>query len=283
MPGNRWKGGADGWETDIALCVSRLRQSLDRLPISTGKQLDQIYRDVSFASCRFQLGAYEWWQGNEGLARELWAASAAATEALLERWLPTESEEFYTYYAEPAQRGAMAASMAGQSELARKLFSRAELLATGLLAEDSTAPVNPLDALDHPNAQRPYIRVYCLLRLGRLSGFNGYVYTVPLEKARNATPVWRSLGIPQALDTAHFCFELWRHKRSGLDSLKKKRFEPLLRALAACLSPGAGDPERLAARKALQAYHDAIHDLHLFFEMYPRVVDLQVAYPHLFG
>jgi hypothetical protein len=37
------------------------------------------------------------------------------------------------------------------------------------------------------------------------------------------------------------------------------------------------------ARKALRAYQDAIHDLYYFAELYPRVLDLQVAYPHIFG
>jgi hypothetical protein len=283
MPGKRWKGGVKGWEVEMADCIQHLRESLVRAPSPTAKRADLILRDGAFVSTRLHLGLFEWWLGNETVARELFAEAATGTEALLARWLPQCEEDYYTAYVDPAQMGAMAASLAGNQSLAQKLFAQTELLATALLSSDETAPGNYYRALDYMSGSKPYIRAWCLIRLGRFSGFHGYRYTVPLAQARKAAPVWQRMDIHQLLDTANFCYELWRPKRGGEDYLKQKKFEPLLRALVACLSPGAGEPERLAARKALQSYQDSIHDMYYFYEIYPRVLDMRAAWPHLFG
>jgi hypothetical protein len=283
MPGKRWKGGVTGWEKDMVHGVDRLKKSLAEL-------LDPEYRvakpaiyDQALAEVRFNLAVLEWWSGNEMTARKLFAEAASDTAMLLERWLPQRTPDHYTSYVAPAQLGAMAASISGQPQLAHKLFAQTELLATGLLSSDDAAPLDHLDALDYANTVRPFVRAYCLIRLGKLSGFHSFIYTVPLERARKATPVWMRTDIHQALDTANLCYELWRSARGGEDYLKKKKFEFLLRALVACLSPGAGEQERLAARQALQAYQDSIHDLYYFFGIYPRVLDLRAAYPSIFG
>jgi hypothetical protein len=284
MPGKRWKDGAEGWERDMAMSVGRLRESLTttKPPSPTDKEVNLISRDIGFAETRYHLGLFEWWAGQEAMARELLAVAATTIEALLERWLPTRPLDHYTSYALEAHMGAMAASIVGLQPLARKLFAQAELLATGLLTEDTTPPLSYLDALDHASVIRPYTRLYSLIRLGRLSGFHAFIYTVPLEQARKATPVWKRTTVLEALDTADLCHELWRRERR-MDYTKQKKLSALLRALVACLSPGAGEPERLAARKALQAYQDSIHDLFHFQEIYPRVLDLRAAWPHLFG
>jgi hypothetical protein len=283
MPGKRWKDGVSGWESDAACSTERLRKSLRELLDPNYTVSNPILYEGAVIEVRFNLALFEWWQGNESVARKLFAEAATATAKHLDRWLPTRTESQYTNYAQSTQLGAMAASLSGQPQLAHQLFAQAELLATGLLSSDASPPASYLEALDCANVQRPYIRAYCLLRLGRLSGFHSFLYSVPLAQARKATPLWQSTDIPHLLDTANLCFELWRSQRCGLDSLKKKKFEPLLRALAACLAPNAGEPERLAARMALQSYQEGITDLHFFLEMYPRVLDLRAAYPHIFS
>ena len=283
MPGKRWKDGVAGWEKDMALIYSRLQEGLNDPPIVSGKEINIILSDMSYSSNRFHLALFEWWLGNEAAARELFSMAATHTEKVLQRWLPTRPPSHYSSYAEFAQHGAMAASIVGMQPLAHKLFAQAELLATGLLSDDSTPPDNYLNAVDHIGNVRPYTRIYNLLRLGRLSGFHAFIYTVPLEQARRAAPVWKLTDVHEALEAANFCWELWRRERRGLDWLKQKKFEPLLRALIACLSPGAGEAEHATARRALQAYQDSIHDLHYFKIIYPFVLDLRAAWPHIFA
>ena len=282
MPGKRWRGGVTGWMEDMSRSLRNLREALVDSPESLTERRDLILSDCSFASTRFRLGLYETWLDNRQEARILFAEAARATKALLAYWLPTVIDT-HTNYTRPAEIGAMAASLAGDTQLARELYSQAELLATDLVANDATAPYNYFTALDHITGSRPFIRAWCLIRLGRFSGFNGYHFTVPLERARKAAPVWGPSDIHQLLHTARLCFDLWRPQRGGDDYLKLKKFEPLLHSLVACLSPSAGERERLAARKALQSYQDSIHDLYYFYEIYPRVLDLQAAYPHIFG
>ncbi len=283
LPGKRWKGGADGWEKDMNNYIENLKESHARLTDPNNPTERPAMRDRALAGNRFDLGVFEAWRKNEAAARELFAEAAERADALLKRWLPVVPEDHYTTYVDAAQFGAMAASLSGQPQLAHQLFAQAELLATGLRSSDAAPPASYLEALDFANVQRPYIRAYCLLRLGRLSGFHSFIYSVPLEQAREATPLWLSTDLPHLLDTANLCFELWRSQRRGLDSLKQKKLEPLLRALSASLSPNAGQPEHLAARQALLSYQEAITDLHFFLEMYPRVLDLRSAYPHLFA
>jgi hypothetical protein len=280
MIGKRWKGGVEGFERDMARGLESSRRSLAELLEPGVEIVNPILYEGALSSSRFILGLKEWWFGNEATARELFSEAAKAAEAFLARRRSRSSPGADS--AELAQHGAIAASLSGQPELARELFAQAELLATACVTNDATPPDSYLEALDHPSAIRPYIRAYCLIRLGRLSGVNAFIYTVQLEQAREATPIWKSADIHELLDTAHLCHEMWRAERRE-DYVKEKKLAPLLRALVACLSPGAGEPERLAARKALQAYQDAIHDLYYFNEIYPRVLDLRAAYPHIFG
>ena len=271
----------EGWEKEMTNYMGVLGRSY--LEMKNTKAKDPNIDARALATNRFHLGLFEWWQGKEDTARELFAEAAATTLSLVERLLPDLPLDHATSYAEPAELGAMAAALAGQEQVAKKLFAHAELFATGLVTNDESTPESALDALDKPNAILPYIRSYSLIRLGRLSGFKAFIHTVPLADAREATPVWTRTDIHHALDTANVCFELWRSRRGGLDPLKKKKFEPLLRALVACLAPSAREPERLAARKALHAYQNAIRDLANFMNIYPRVLDLQAAYPHILG
>ncbi len=280
MPGKRWSGGVGRWESDKALMIGRLKESYPE-PMNAGS-VSPYVRAGAHAETRFKLGLWEWWDGNEATARELFAEAAATTRDLLDMMLPRVTLERATNCTQITELGALAASLSGQEQLARQLFSQAELFATGLVTGEEAEPWLYEDALDKPDVVRPYTRIYSLIRLGRLSGFKAYVYTVPLEQARKATPVWTTTDIHQALDTANLCFELWRKAgRGGMDYLKKKKFEPLLRSLVACLAPSAGEKERLAARQSLAAYQDAIHDLYYFSTIYPRVLDLQAAFPHL--
>ncbi|HSP78429.1 MAG TPA: hypothetical protein VLQ93_07865 [Myxococcaceae bacterium] len=242
------------------------------------------FRDSAHAETRFKLGLWEWWEGNEATALELFSEAATTIRDYVDLCLPEITLERATDFTGITEMGALAASLSGQEQLARQLFAQAELFATGLITGEEPEPWLYEFALDKPDVVRPYTRAYSLIRLGRLSGFKAYVYTVPLEQARKATPVWTTTDIHQALDTANLCFELWRKAgRGGMDYLKKKKFEPLLRSLLACLSPSAGEPERLVARQALGAYQDAIHDLYYFSVIYPRVLDLRAAFPHIFA
>jgi hypothetical protein len=282
MPGRWWAEGVKGWEKSMASYIALLEKSLAEELTNTESDRPSL-RAMVGAEDRLYRGLFYWWQEQEDAARQLFAESAALTETLVERWPPAVAAGNATNYARPVELGAMAASLAGQEQVARKLFSHAELFATGLVGDDGSIPADPFRALNKANVIRPYTRAYSLIRLGRLSGFKSFIYTVPLAQARKATPVWKSTDLHELLDTANLCFELWRSERGGLDSLKKKKFEPLLRALVACLSPSAGEPERAAARKALKEYEQGMHDMHYFLQIYPRVLDLRAAYPQLFG
>jgi hypothetical protein len=116
--------------------------------------------------------------------------------------LPELTLERVTNFTGITEMGALAASLSGQEQLARQLFAQAELFATGLITGEEPEPWLYENALDKPNAARPYTRAYSLIRLGRLSGFKAYVYTVPLEQARKATPVWTTTDIHQEVAPA---------------------------------------------------------------------------------
>src|SRR5688572_25346752 len=83
MPGKRWSGGFERWERDKAMVIGRLKESSSRM--MTPEVKNPYLHARAYASNRFHMGLWEWWEGNEATARELFAEAAATIDACMEQ------------------------------------------------------------------------------------------------------------------------------------------------------------------------------------------------------
>jgi hypothetical protein len=275
VPG-KYKGGAAQWEAHLAADMQRERRTLEEL-MAPG-MADSPMRAGAIMETHFQLGLFCHWLGAPE-ATEHFRKAALGALVSVERALPALTSGRAPDLTLPARDGAIAAALAGDHALAETLFGHTVRLAAGLVpgAEqpgELTAGLDPMGAF-------PLARAYSMIRLGQFAGFGAVLYPVPLPEARKARPVWApEADIGAQLDAAEICWELGKGSR-GKDWAAEKWLFPMLRALVASLASG-GEAERSAANKALATYYGKITGRADFRSIYPLVLDLQAAYPHIF-
>ena len=266
-----YKGGRKKWVADLAQSIQVNQQSLANLT-KPGRP-DTPMRTEALVECWFSLGLYHHWQGEQELARTEWAQAASLSQAYIERDLPTLTSEDTSSYARLTRKTALAAALSGQEPLARTFFSYTERFSTGLVTGHEERPVDPGAVLDSMGLH-PISRVYSLIRLGRLSGFHGFIF----PEAHSDEAIWTQTDIHGLIETAEHC--LATGCREGYKVFASEtRLIPLLRALVAVLE-GQGAAEE--ARKALVAYERSIRDMSDFRHIYPVVLDLKAAFPSVF-
>jgi len=266
-----YKGGRKQWVADVAQVMQVKQQSLANL--TRPGRPDTHTRTEGLVECWFSLGLYNHWQGEEEVARANWTQAASLAQARVERDLPDLTWKRAPNYAWLARTTALAAALSDQEQLAQAFFSYTERFSTGLVTGHEERPVNPGAVLDSMGLH-PISRVYSLIRLGRLSGFHGFIF----PEANSDEAIWTQTDIHGLIETAEHC--LATGCREGYKVFASEtRLIPLLRALVAVLE-GQGAAEE--ARKALVAYERSIRDMSDFRHIYPVVLDLKAAFPSVF-
>ncbi len=266
-----YKGGRKQWVVDVAQVMQVKQQSLTKL--TRPGRPDTHMRTEGLVECWFSLGLYHHWQEEEEVARTEWTQAASLAQARVERDLPALTSERAPNYAWLARTAALAAALSGQEPLARTLFSYTERFSTGLVTGHEERPADPGAVLDFTGVLALY-RIYSLIRLGRMSGFQGLIFS----DANSEEAVWVRTDLHGLLETAERCLAIGR--RDGRQVFASEtRLIPLLRALVAVLE-GKGTAEE--ARKALVTYERRIRDMADFYYIYPVVLDLKAAFPTVF-
>jgi len=266
-----YKGGRKQWVADLAQVIQVAQQSLANL--NKPDRPDTPMRTEGLVESWFSLGLYHHWQGEEEVARTEWAQAVSLSQAYIERALPTLTSKRASNYDRLTRKAALAAALSGQESLARTFFSYTERFSTGLVTGHEERPVDPGAVLDSMGLH-PISRVYSLIRLGRLSGFHGFIF----PEAHSDEAIWTQTDIHGLLATAEHCLATGR--REGYKVFASEtRLIPLLRALAAVLR-GRGAAEE--ARKALVTCERSIRDMSDFRRLYPVTLDLKAAFPTVF-
>jgi hypothetical protein len=229
----------------------------------------------------FDLGLCRWWEGEEENARVDFAQAASLAADLITRKLPVMNGNLTPEYAGHARNGAIAAALSRRPELAHALFEHAARFASGLVTGEEVEPAVPGEVLS-PYTNCPLIQAYSLIRLGRFSGFYALLYPVPFPEARHAKPIWKQTNIHALLEAADISRLVGRAQRIP-DDHHKKIVHPLLKALAACLDGMDVEENREVARRALKRCYDNIRDMADFRDLYPLALDLEIAFPQVFG
>jgi hypothetical protein len=268
-----YQGGRKKWVADLEKSIQVQKEYLATLrETELGRPSTPTRTEAIFGSW-FALGIFNHWQEEVEMAQSYWAQATSLAEAYVERDLPALTSERAPNYARLARNAALAAALSGQEPLARTFFSYTERFSTGLVTGHEERPVDPGAVLDSMGLH-PISRVYSLIRLGRLSGFHGFIF----PEAHSDEAIWTQTDIHGLLATAEHCLATGR--REGYKVFASEtRLIPLLRALVAVLE---GQEAAEEARKALVAYERSIRDMSDFRHIYPVVLDLKAAFPTVF-
>lgn len=168
------------------------------------------------------------------------------------------------------------APSAGDASLAGQLFTWAADLAGALIPGRPGERADGYFVLDEL-AKHPLVRAYSLLRMGVWESIEAL-----LPSGDGAgEPAWHpSADIFAVLNSARACLKATQTRRLGIFYTERGQV-PVLEELARNLAGRGSTPE--AARKELLRYWERIQHLGDFLGIYPLILDLQAAYPHLFG
>lgn len=231
---------------------------------------------AAIQDCHFQLGMCYWWTEQYEPAHRHWQTSLEFGRQSLEAYLrqgrarPEEVSGTVLLAAETAH-------FLGQMEQAAQLLEHTQRFAAGLRPGEERPP-HPANTVDE-FAIYPNIRAYSLVRLRRLEGFAASTYIRQWPDVRTEEPEWRPADIYGLLHTSEMCMALARAEGQDV-FMEEKALVPLLRAIARCLqNPGPGLQKE--AQQAFREYLGKIQHLGHFWNMLPRALDLQTAFPEI--
>lgn len=278
-----YRGGA----AQLALNLERTRQRQEqwREAVLARTDGDPNERTGAMVEYYWRVGQALHWEGDRSAAADAFRSGAESALHYVEWILPRLQPRLAPGLSPVTHMGAVMAALAGEKQTAHRLFTYAADLAGGLVPgrpRDRSVPLgDPREA--HPNdildelARHPLIRAYSLLRLGVFEGIQALL----LPADGQGDPAWHeSVDIFAILDSARACLE--RSKAEGLGTFFAERGQlPVLDELARILTGRGGSPE--AAHAALDRYWNRIRDIGDFLSIYPLVLDLQSAFPEVFG